>query len=100
MAKEIYSVAMIDALPGQEDELLTNLRELYTMMHAKGYCRDWLYRESARPERFLHLRVWASAEMRAEAQSDPEVHRYWLKLPELCVVTVTHESMEKVFETG
>jgi hypothetical protein len=37
--------------------------------------------------------------MRSEAQSDPEVHRYWLKLPELCTITVVYESLEKVFET-
>jgi len=98
MSKEFYSIAMIDALPGKEDELLTTLRELYTMMHAKGYCHDWLYHDAA--GRLLHFRAWLSAEMRAEAQSDPEVHRYWLRLPELCVVTVTHESMELVFETG
>jgi hypothetical protein len=97
MANEIYSIAVIEGLPGKEDELLRTLRELYTMMHAKGYCRDWLCRDAA--GRLVHLRAWASPEMRAEAQSDPEVHRYWLKLPELCKVTVTHESMEMVFET-
>jgi len=100
MAEEIVSVAVLESLPGKEDELLKILRELYTLMHAKGYCRDELYRDTHRRDRFLHLRRWRSAEMRAEAQADPEVHRYWLQLPELCIVTVLHESMEKVFETG
>ena len=100
MADGIFSIAVLEALPRKEDELLNTLRELYTLMHAKGYCRDTLYRDSVRPDRFLHVRCWASAEMRAEAQGDPEVHHYWLMLPELCTVTVTHESMEKVFETG
>lgn len=70
MAQEIVSVAVLEALPGKEEELLTTLRELYTMMHAKGYCRDTLHRDSSRPDRFLHLRHWTSAEMRAEAQVD------------------------------
>jgi quinol monooxygenase YgiN len=99
MTQEIVSLAVLEALPGKEDELLTFLRELYTMMHAKGYCRDTLYRDTARPDRFMHVRCWTSAETRAEAQSDPEVHRYWLKLPELCIIPVIHESVEKVFET-
>jgi quinol monooxygenase YgiN len=99
MAEEIVSMALIEALPGKEDELLSTLRELYALMRAKGYCRDVLHRDTSRPDRFLHLRYWTSAEMRSEAQSDPEVHRYWLKLPELCTITVVYESLEKVFET-
>jgi quinol monooxygenase YgiN len=99
MAKEIVSLAVLEALPGKEDELLRTLRELYTLVHAKGYCRDTLHRDTSRPDRFLHLRHWTSPEMRAEAQADPEVHRYWQRLPELCTVTVLYENLEKVFES-
>ena len=99
MAEEIVSMAVLEALPGKEDELLSKLRELYTMMHAKGYCRDTLHRDSARPDRLLHLRHWTSAEMRADAQADPEVHRYWQLLPELCTIPIVYESLEKVFES-
>ena len=42
---------------------------------------------------------WVSPEKRADAQADPEVHRYWLMLPELCVVTVVHETLESLFES-
>ena len=99
MADEILSMAVLEALPGKEEELLTTLRELYTLMNAKGYCRDTLHRDSAQPDRFLHLRHWKSAEMRAEAQVDPEVHRYWLKLPELCTIPTVYENLESVFES-
>lgn len=92
-------MAVLEALPGKENELLSTLRELYTMMHAKGYCRDTLHRDAARPDRFLHLRHWASPEMRSEAQVDPEVHRYWQLLPELCTIPTVYESLEKVFES-
>lgn len=98
MAHEILSVAAIEALPDREEELLRTLRELYTLMQAKGYSRDSLHRDTARQDRFLHLRYWTSAQMRSEAQADPDVHRYWLKLPELCIVTVLYETLEKVFE--
>ena len=99
MADEILSMAILEALPGKEDKLLATLRELYSVMNAKGYCRDTLHRDSDRPDRFLHLRYWTSSAMRAEAQADPEVHRFWLKLPELCAIPVVYESLEKVFES-
>ena len=99
LAEEIVSVAIIEALPGKEDELIAMLRELYLMMRAKGYSRDVLRRDASRPGRFVHTRFWKSEEMRAEAQHDPEVHRYWLRLPELCDIPTIYESLEKLFET-
>jgi quinol monooxygenase YgiN len=99
MAEEVVSLAILEAFPGKEDDVLSTLRELYTMMKAKGYCHDTLYRDIAQPDRFLHVRYWAAPEMRQEAQADPEVHRYWLKLAELCKVTTVYETLEKVFET-
>ena len=68
-------------------------------MHAKGYCRDSLHRDMARPDRLLHLRYWTSVEMRSEAQADPEVHRYWQQLPDLCTIPTVYENLEKVFES-
>jgi quinol monooxygenase YgiN len=99
MAEEIVSMAVLEALPGKEEKLLSTLREFYTMMHAKGYCRDTLHRDCSRPDRFLHTRHWTSAEMRAEAQADPAVHRYWLTLPEICNIPIVYESLENVFES-
>jgi hypothetical protein len=97
--EEIVSLAIIEALPGKAEELVSMLRELYTLMHSKGYSRDTLRRDASRPDRFLHTRYWKSEETRAEAQHDPEVHRYWLRLPELCDIPTIYESLETVFET-
>ena len=99
MAEQIVSMSVLEALPGKEEDLLKLLRELYTLMHAKGYCRDSLHRDTSRPERLLHLRYWTSAEMRTEAQTDPEVHRYWQQLPDLCTIPIVYENLEKVFES-
>ena len=99
MADEILSMAILEALPGKEQELLAILLELYTVMNRKGYCHDALHRDSAQPGRFLHLRRWTSPATRAEAQVDPEVHHYWLKLPELCTIPTVYEDLEKVFES-
>ncbi len=99
MAEQIVSMAILEALPGKEDDLLNLLRELYTLMHAKGYCRDALHRDAMRPDRFLHLRYWTSTETRSEAQADPEIHRYWQQLPDLCTIPIVYENLEKVFES-
>jgi hypothetical protein len=45
------------------------------------------------------MRYWSSPAMRAEAQADPQVHHYWLKLPELCTMSFVYESLEKLFES-
>lgn len=99
MAQEILSMAILEALPGKQEELLAALQELYTLMRNKGYCRDSLHRDSSNPARFLHLRRWTSPEMRSEAQVDPDVHRYWQLLPDLCVIPTVYESLEKIFES-
>ena len=99
MSEEVVSVAILEALPGKEEELVTTLRELYSMMHAKGYCSDVLYCDSDRPDRFFHLRRWKSPALRSEAQIDPDVHRYWQKLPSLCVIPTVYENLETLFES-
>jgi quinol monooxygenase YgiN len=98
MADEIVSLAVLEAFSGKQQELLAMLRDFYSMMNRKDYCRDLLYRDKSRPDRFFHLRNWKSAQARADAQVDPEVHRYWRRLPELCTVTA-YENLEKVFES-
>lgn len=100
MSEQVVSVAILEALPGKEEELVAMLREFYTMMHSKEYCTDTLYRDGSRPERFVHLRRWKSPEMRGEAQIDPDVHRYWQQLPSLCIIPTVYENLEGVFESS
>lgn len=99
MGEEIVSLAIIEALPGKEEELVSLLRDLYTLMHSKGYSRDTLRRDASRPDRFFHTRYWKSEDTRADAQHDPEVHRYWQRLPEVCTIPVIYESLETVFQS-
>lgn len=91
---EILALAILEPFPGKEDELVELLRELYAMLFRKGYSRDTLYRDTKRPGALVHLRHWTSKETRDEAQQDPEVHKYWLRLPELCKLTTIHEELE------
>ena len=99
MSEQVDSVAVLEALPGKEDHLVEVLREFYTMMHAKGYCTDVLYRDGDRPGRYFHLRRWKSPELRSEAQADPDVHRYWQQLPDLCTIPTVYEDLEILFES-
>lgn len=99
MSDEVVSVAVLEALPGKDEELVAVLREFYTMMHTKGYSTDELYRESGRPDRLFHVRRWKSEQLRGEAQIDPDVHRYWLRLPDLCVIPTVYEDLETLFKS-
>ena len=99
MSEEVVSVAILEALPGKVEELVAMLRELYSMMHTKGYCSDVLYRDNDRPDRLFHLRRWKSPELRSEAQIDPDVHRYWQQLPDLCIIPTVYENLEGLFES-
>jgi len=99
MSKQVVSVAILEAIPGKEDELIAMLREFYSMMHTKGYCTDVLYRDGDRPDRLVHVRRWQSADLRGEAQADPDVHRYWQRLPSLCSIPTVYENLETMFES-
>lgn len=99
MLEQVVSVAILEALPGKEEELAAVLREFYTMMHSKGYCTDTLYRDGDRPDRLIHVRRWQSTAMRGEAQIDPDVHRYWQQLPSLCTIPTVYENLEGLFES-
>lgn len=98
MNDEILALAILEPFPGKEEELTEMLRELYALLFHKGYSRDVLYRDPKRPGLLVHLRRWTSKETRDEAQQDPEVHKFWLRLPELCKITTIHEELETVVQ--
>ena len=95
----IRSMAILDAHPGAEPAVIALLKDFYTAIHRKGYSNDLLYRDGKQPSRFVHLRIWSSDTARAEAQQDPEVHRYWQKLSEICTITQIYEELVPVFST-
>jgi quinol monooxygenase YgiN len=96
---EILSLAVLEPHAGKETETLALLREFYSMMHRKGYSRDVLYRDSKHPGLLLHTRLWKSEAMRDEAHNDPEVHRYWRSMADLCEVIRAYETLEELFST-
>jgi hypothetical protein len=103
MSKQILALAVLEPHPGKEQACLDHLRQFYDMLKSKGYSRDILFREDKKDdstrERFVHLRIWTSNETRAEAAQDPEVHKYWMRLPEVCTITTIYESLEELYST-
>ena len=99
MQEPIRSMAILDAHPGHEDDVIELLREFYTNIHEKGYSSDLLYRDSKTPTRFIHIRIWNSDGYRTEAQHDPDVHRYWVRLSEICTITTIYEELQPIFST-
>jgi hypothetical protein len=101
MEKEILALAVLEPHIGREEECLALLRELYDLLKAKGYSQDLLFRdvksEVTAQERFVHMRIWGSRETRDEAMQDPEVHRFWMRLPELCKITTVYENLERLY---
>jgi len=47
----------------------------------------------------VHIRIWLSDEARDSAVHDPDVHHYWMKLPELGVITSIYEDLEPLFSS-
>lgn len=99
MRYRIRSMAILKPHPGKELELFAFLREFYTMMHAKQYSHDTLFHDLKQPDVFLHIRIWLSEDARATAIQDPDVHHYWMKLPELGTITTIYEELEPIFST-
>jgi hypothetical protein len=99
MSNSVLSLAILEPLENKEAETLELLREFYLFMARKGYSHDLLYRDGKNASRFVHLRIWKSIEVRQEAQEDPEVHRFWVRLPEVCVITTTHQNLELLFSS-
>ena len=98
-SSEILSLAILEPLAGKEQDCLTLLRDFYTVLDRKHYSRDLLYRDTKATNKFIHLRIWRSEEARSEAQQDPDVHHFWLRLPEVCNITTICETLEPLFSS-
>ena len=67
MTEEILSVAVWEPVPEMEAASLATLRELSSILTAKGYGRDLLYRD--RESHYVLVRHWKSEEARSTAQA-------------------------------
>ena len=99
MTDPIRSMAIMKAHPGKEPEFEAFLRDFYKLMHSKQYSRDILFRDLKQPGLFVHIRIWSSVDARESAMQDPDVHRYWIELPELGTITTVYEELVPIFAT-
>ena len=99
MIDSIRSMAIMKPHPGMQSEFFAFLREFYTMMYTKQYSRDLLFRDLKQQDVFVHIRIWLSEDARSSAMQDPDVHHYWMKLPELGSITTIYEELETIFST-
>ncbi len=101
MAKEILALAILEPHLGKSEECAAVLQQLYDLLKKKGYSSDLLFREVKQEgqERWVHLRIWNSLEARTEAMQDPEVHRFWIQLPDVCKITTIFEHLEEMYSS-
>ncbi len=94
----LLSIAVVEPLPGAEQETLRLMRELNATCARKGYSRDALYRDANEPAVLVNLRYWSSSEARRQAQDDPDLHRYWRELGLICKPRRVYEMLEPIGE--
>jgi hypothetical protein len=93
-AQEILSVAVWEPVPGMEAASLVTLRELSSILVAKSYGRDLLYRD--RESHYVLLRYWTSEAARRTAQEDPDMLRCWARLGNEIQIVKVYETLTEV----
>jgi heme-degrading monooxygenase HmoA len=94
MTQEILSVAVWEPAPDMEVASLATLRELTSVVTAKGYGRDMLYRDGE--SHYVFLRYWKSEEARRAAQEDPDMLRCWARLGNEIQIVKVYETLAEV----
>ena len=94
MPQEILSVAVWTPVPEMEAASLATFRELASIVAAKGYGRDFLFRD--REGQYVFLRYWRSEEIRRNAQEDPDMLRCWARLGNEINIVRVYETLTEV----
>ncbi|HEV2468250.1 MAG TPA: hypothetical protein VGS78_03580 [Candidatus Sulfotelmatobacter sp.] len=94
MPEEILSVAMWEPNQQMEASALETFKELKSIVAAKGYGRDFLYRD--RDHHYVFMRYWKSEEARRTAQEDPDMLRCWAKLGNQIQIVKVYETLTEV----
>jgi heme-degrading monooxygenase HmoA len=94
MAQEILSMAIWEPIPEMEATALKTFQELTSIVAAKGYGRDLLYRD--RESHYVFLRYWKSEDARRAAQEDPDMLRCWARLGNEIRIQKVYETLSEV----
>lgn len=99
MADDFVSIAILEPFEGSEQEFGVTIEKLYALMQQKHYSRDELFRDNDESRHYIHIRHWSSAAARGQALEDPEVHRMWAQLGQLCRVLQVYKDAECVYSS-
>lgn len=77
-----------------ESASLATLREITSILAAKGYGRDLLYRDAE--SHYILLRYWKSEISRRAAQEDPDLLRRWARLGNEIQIVKVYETLSEV----
>jgi hypothetical protein len=94
MPQEILSVAVWEPIRDEEAAALQTFAELKSIVAAKNYGRDLLYRD--RDAHYIFMRYWNSEEARRAAQEDPDMLRCWAKLGNQIQIVKVYETLTEV----
>ncbi|HEY3974010.1 MAG TPA: antibiotic biosynthesis monooxygenase [Candidatus Sulfotelmatobacter sp.] len=94
MPQEILSVAIWEPAPDMEAASLATLRELSSILTAKGYGRDQLYRDHE--SHYVLVRHWTSEAARQSALEDPDMLRCWARLGNEIQIVKVYETLTEV----
>ncbi len=94
MDDEILSVAVWEPAPDMEAASLATLRELSSILAAKGYGRDLLYRD--RESHYVLIRHWKSEAARRAALEDADMLRCWARLGNELQIVKVYETLTEV----
>jgi quinol monooxygenase YgiN len=94
MPQEILSVAVWEPVPDMEAASLATFRELSSIVAAKGYGRDLLYRD--RESHYVLIRHWKSEDARRAALEDPDMLRCWARLGNEIKIVKVYETLTEV----
>jgi hypothetical protein len=94
MPQEILSVAIWEPVPEMEASALKTFQELMSIVAAKGYGRDLLFRD--REAHYVFLRYWKSEEARQSALEDPDMQRCWARLGNEVQIVKVYETLSEI----
>lgn len=87
-------MAVWEPIPDMEVASLATIRELTSIVMAKGYGRDMLYRD--RESHYVFLRYWRSEDARQAALEDPDMQRCWARLGNEIQIIKVYETLTEV----
>ncbi len=94
MPQEILSVAIWEPVPEMEASALKTFQELMSIVAAKGYGRDLLFRD--RESHYVFLRYWKSEEARQSALEDADMQRCWARLGNEVRIVKVYETLSEI----